>query len=373
MSPQNRFLALDVFRGMTVCFMIIVNTPGSWRYLFDPLEHAPWHGFTPTDLVFPSFLFAVGNAMAFTMYRYETQGSAAFWKKTVKRTFLIFLIGLLLQWYPFFNITEGEWSLRSFSGTRILGVLQRIALCYFFASVILHYSSEKAAQWFCVIALLLYWGIMYVFGDAGDPYSLEGNAALKLDLAVLGDRHMYHGEGIAFDPEGILSTLSAIVNVIIGYIAGMFIRRHGNSYETIARLMIAGAVLIFIALTWDMVFPINKKIWTSSYVLHTAGIDLLILSVLIYYLEIIHRKRGAYFFEVFGRNPLFIFILAGVLVKTMSRIPVGESNVSGWLYSEVFSAIASPVVASFLYAVCFMLVTWLAGYWLDRKKVYIKV
>ena len=147
MSDNQRNLALDVFRGMTICFMIIVNTPGSWEIAYAPLLHAPWHGFTPTDLVFPSFLFAVGNAMAFVMYKYEAQGDSAFWKKTLKRTVIIFLLGYLMYWFPFVQeVRGGGWEFKPFAETRILGVLQRIALCYFFASVVLHYGSKKFAM-----------------------------------------------------------------------------------------------------------------------------------------------------------------------------------------------------------------------------------
>lgn len=373
MTQQARFLALDVFRGMTICFMIIVNSPGSWSIIYGPLEHANWHGFTPTDLVFPSFLFAVGNAMAFVMHKYEAQGDAAFWRKTVKRTLLIFVIGFLMYWFPFFEKVNGSWTVSPFSETRVLGVLQRIALCYFFAAVILHYGSRKTAVWFSVFALIGYWIIMYVFGDAGDPYSITGNAGIKLDLAILGDKHMYHGEGIAFDPEGILSTLPSIVNVIAGFLAGEFIRKHGNSYETIARLMIVGAVLIFAALTWDMAFPINKKLWTSSFVLLTVGIDLLILSTLIYLIEIINFRRGTYFFVVFGRNPLFIYLLSEILLMVLYMIPAGDYSLQQWFYKDLFGSFASPINASLLFALFFMMLNWLVGYVLDRNKVYIRV
>src|SRR5687768_4377964 len=170
-EQQSRYLALDVFRGMTICFMIIVNSPGSWTIAYGPLLHAPWHGFTPTDLVFPSFLFAVGNAMAFVMYKYETQGEGVFWRKTLKRTFIIFLLGYLMYWFPFFQEADGGGlELRPIAETRIPGVLQRIALCYFFAAIILHYGSKKFAVWFSVFALLAYWLLAYVFGDPNDPY-----------------------------------------------------------------------------------------------------------------------------------------------------------------------------------------------------------
>jgi predicted acyltransferase len=368
-GTSNRYLALDVFRGMTICLMIIVNSPGSWNFVYGPFDHAKWHGFTPTDLVFPSFLFAVGNAMAFVMYKFEGQPESLFWKKVLKRTFIIFLLGFLMYWFPFFQ----DGHLKPFSETRVFGVLQRIALCYFFAAVIIHYGSKQFAVWFSVFALVGYWLIAYFFGDAGDPYSLTTNASTKLDLWLLGDKHLYHGEGIAFDPEGLLSTLPAIVNVIAGYIAGDFIKRYGNSYETISKLMIAGVVLIAISLMWNTVFPINKKLWTSSFVTLTVGLDLVILPTLIYLIEIVRSTRWTSFFVVFGRNPLFIYLLSEILLISLFLIRVGDGSLQEWIYHNVFEAVASPINASLLFAIIFMLVCWAVGYVLDRKKIYIKV
>jgi predicted acyltransferase len=372
-DQQARYLALDVFRGMTICFMIIVNSPGSWDIAYAPLLHAQWHGFTVTDLVFPSFLFAVGNAMAFTMPKFDNQPERIFWTKVLKRTFIIFLLGFLMYWFPFFRQGESGLELRPLAETRIPGVLQRIALCYFFASVILHFGSKRFAVWFSVFALLAYWLLSYVFGDATDPYSLTGNAGLKLDLLLFGEQHLYHGEGIAFDPEGLLSTLPSIVNVIGGYLAGDFIRRYGNSYETIAKLMIAGALLIFLALTWHMAFPINKKLWTSSFVLLTVGLDLLILPFLIYVIEIMNSRKWTDFFVVFGRNPLFIYLLSEILLITLYMIPAGDKNLQQWFYQDLFGSFASPINASLLFALFFMLVCWAVGYILDRKRIYIRV
>ncbi len=371
---QPRYLALDVFRGMTICFMIIVNSPGSWEFAYAPLEHAAWHGFTPTDLVFPSFLFAVGNAMAFVMHKYKNQGGAVFWRKVLKRTFIIFLIGFLMYWFPFFRGTEGGGiELKPLAETRIPGVLQRIALCYFFASVILYFGSKRFALWFAVFALVSYWIIAWAFGDPSDPYSMTGNAGLKLDLFLFGANHLYHGEGIAFDPEGLLSTLPSIVNVVAGYFAGDYIRRNGNSYETVSKMMIAGAFLIFGALVWDMAFPINKKIWTSSFVLLTVGLDLFVLSTLIYIIEIYRRQKWTYFFVVFGRNPLFIYIVADLLISVMIMIRIGDVNIQEWLYRSVFGSFAGPLLASFLFAVFYMLLNWCVAYFLDKKRMYIRV
>lgn len=371
---QPRYLALDAFRGMTICFMIIVNSPGSWDFVYSPLLHADWHGFTPTDLVFPSFLFAVGNAMAFAMRKYDEQPGSVFWSKILKRTFIIFVLGFLMYWFPFFREAQGGGlELKPLSETRIPGVLQRIALCYFFAAVVLNYGSRRFALGFSVAALLGYWGLSYFFGDASDPYSMAGNAGLKLDLFLLGESHLYHGEGVAFDPEGLLSTLPAIVNVIAGYFAGDYIRRNGNSYETIAKLMVAGSVIILAAFCWDLAFPINKKIWTSSFSLLTIGLDLLIISILVYVIEIYRQQRWSYFFVVFGRNPLFIYLLADVVLTVMVLISVGDTNLQQWIYHNVFGSVAGPYLASLMFAVSFMLVNWLVGYFLDRKRIYIKV
>jgi predicted acyltransferase len=371
MAENQRYLALDVFRGMTVCFMIIVNTPGDWSHVYPPFLHAPWHGFTPTDLVFPSFLFAVGNAMAFSLRKYQEQGDSVFWKKTIKRTLIIFVIGFLLYWFPFVDFET--MTMKPLSETRIPGVLQRIAICFFVASIVIHFGSKKFAFWFSVAALLLYWLILYVFGDPNDPYSLAGYAGNAIDLALLGEKHLYHGEGVAFDPEGILSTLPSIVNVIAGYLVGDFIRTKGNTFETIARLMMAGAVIILIALTWHMTFPINKKIWTSSFVLLTVGIDMLILPLLIYVIEMRRKQKWTYFFLVFGRNPLFIYIVAGILLEFINMIPVGDKNVQGWLYRDFFGSIFNAKTASLLFALSYMMINWLIGYFLDKRKIYIRV
>jgi predicted acyltransferase len=184
---------------------------------------------------------------------------------------------------------------------------------------------------------------------------------------------MYHGEGLAFEPEGILSTLPSIVNVIAGYLAGDYIRRKGVSYEVLAKLLMVGAVLIFVALTWNMVFPINKKIWTSSFVLLTVGLDLLLLPLLLYVIEMLKMLRWTYFFVVFGRNPLFIYLLSEILLITLYLIPVGSGNVVVWLFRDFFGSFASPLNASFLFAFSFMMLCWGVGYVLDQRKVYIRV
>jgi predicted acyltransferase len=364
-SASPRYLALDVFRGLTLALMIIVNTPGG-ENSYAALEHAAWHGFTLTDLVFPSFLFVVGAAMSLSMKKFEAHDQAYFLKSVVKRGALIFLCGYLLYWFPFFT---PDFTPAPFANTRVMGVLQRIGLCYLFASLIVRYCGLRGAAIFSVVALLGYWWILAFFGD----YTLNGNAVLKLDLAVLGAPHMYHGEGIAFDPEGMLSTLPSIVNVLAGYAAAVWLQHKGRSRQTVATLLLAGAACLLLAYGWDALLPINKKLWTSSFVVCTTGWDLIILALLVGAIDMAGLRFGTYFFEVFGKNTLFIYLLADVAVILLARLHVGGDMLYRWLYQVLFLSWSSPYNASLLFAVTYMLACWLVAYVMDRRKIYIKL
>jgi predicted acyltransferase len=376
-SLKERFLALDVFRGMTICFMIIVNTPGSGAIPYPPLEHATRHGFTPTDLVFPSFLFAVGNAMSFSLKKYELISNSAFLTKVIKRTILIFLIGYLMYWFPFFRLNDaGEIIGATIANTRIMGVLQRIALCYFFGSLMVHYLSSKKIIIVSIILLIGYWLILLAFGDPSQPLSMMGNAGLSVDRFLMGNNHLYHGERIPFDPEGWLGTLPAIVNVIIGFFAGKFIQQKGKTFECLSKLMLWGTLFIFIALCWNIVFPINKKLWSSSFVMVTCGIDLILISSLIYILEMKNWNvfRWSDFFQIFGRNPLFIYILSELLVVVLFMIHVNpDESLFNWLNRIIFQTVAPGPFGSFLFAIFYMLICWSIGWWLNKRRIYVKV
>jgi predicted acyltransferase len=370
----ERYLSLDVLRGLTIALMIVVNNPGSWSSVFAPLRHAPWHGFTITDLVFPSFLFVVGNAMSFSFKKTEQKGFSDFIKKISKRTAIIFSIGLFLNCYPFFKWSpEGEVIWQEISNLRIMGVLQRIALCFFAASLIIYFFKIRGAIIFSAIALLGYWAIMYSFGDPEDRYSLNGNAALKFDLLLLAPAHLYKGYGIPFEPEGFLSTIPAIVNVILGFIAGVIIQKFGNSKKTVYYLIAGGLTLALLGMAWDIAFPINKSIWTSSFTIYTVGLNLMILSFLILVINILKITKWTYFFEVFGKNPLFIYILAHIVIVTLMRIRIDGGGLNGWVYKNLFLNISEGAFASFLYAISYMLIMWAVGFILDKKKIYIKV
>ena len=382
---KQRYYSLDVFRGATVAFMILVNNPGSWTHLYSPLEHAKWHGLTPTDLVFPFFLFAVGNAMAFVMPRLQEAGDAAFWKKVLTRTLLIFAIAMFLNWFPFVQWQHDELVIKGWTwtratgelaGIRIPGVLQRIALCYFFASVIIYYAKPRGALYSGIALLVLYW-ILCLVGNPSDPYSLAGWFGTSIDINLMGAEHIYHGEGVAFDPEGLMSTIPAIVQVIIGFLVGDYIRRKGSDslYQTLTTLFVSAVVLLFFAYWWDLTFPINKKIWTSSFVLATSGLAILLLGTFVYFIEI-KNYRGAWssFFEVFGKNALFIYALSGLIPKLLVMIHTGNTNPWSWFYEHVTSKFPGrPENGSLLFAISFVLLLWLVAWWMNKKKIYIRV
>jgi predicted acyltransferase len=372
----SRFLSLDVFRGMTIAGMILVNTPGSWEYVYAPLRHSKWNGCTPTDLVFPFFLFAVGNAMAFSMSKFQGLDNGKVIQKIFTRAALIFFIGLFLNWFPFIRWQDNEYVGRAFESLRIYGVLQRIALAYLGGALIVHFLKPMQAFFAALGLLVAYWIILLSFGDL----TLEGNAVLKLDRWLLNESHLYHGyfsdvrqENIAFDPEGLLSAIPAIASVIFGFLAGRFIKERGNSYETIAHLVVAGVLLIFAAQCWDLIFPINKPIWSSSYVFYTTGLAMTILSVILFFVEMKGVQGWTRPFVIFGKNPLFIYVLAGVWGRMYGLIRIGDSGASSALYENVFRPIGGDINGSLMFAISHVLLFLLIGWIMDRNKIYVRV
>lgn len=369
--------------------MILVNNPGSWSYLYKPLGHASWHGCTPTDLVFPFFLFAVGNALSFVIPRLREQGDVAFWQKTIKRTLLIFLTGLLLNWFPFVKYdAAGALIGKPLGELRIFGVLQRIAVCYFFASVIIYHMKPRGVLLLSLGLLAGYW-LLCIFLGGPDPYSLEGWFGLKIDKWLLGINHMYRGEGVPFDPEGIASTLPAIAQVTGGYLVGNYIIRHQAAFKpanpSVSRhffaLAIAAGICIAAGLLWNSVFPINKKIWTSSYVLYANGFAIALLAVIIYITEIRQWRTWGKFFDVFGKNPLFIFVLSGVVARLYGLVRIADTEngqtvykgLGKWSYDHFFAPVFGYMNGSLAYAIAHMLLFFFIAWWMDRKKIYIKL
>ena len=367
---QERYLALDVLRGLTVAFMIVVNTPGSWSDIYAPLEHAAWHGFTPTDLVFPTFLFVIGNAFAFSMKKLGRLTTADFFRKVLKRGALIFLIGWLLNAFPFVTYTDGSYNLKDFSVIRLWGVLQRIGVCYILAAILICYCSKRMLIIAGIGLLLGYWTVLYFCGNPGAQYTLEGNAVLKVELLYLPVKNMYTHYDIPFDPLGLLSTIPSVVNVVIGYLAGLYVQQGKHRVLT---LFIAGLVMIVAGACWGLVLPINKALWTSSYVVYASGFDLLILAVLMLIIDVYNLKKWSYFFEVFGKNPLFMYILSWVLAVVLGIIHISGPSLKGILYKQFFTSWLAPKNASLWFALVFMLIIWCIGYIMDRKRIYVRV
>ena len=369
----NRLVALDTFRGMTIAFMIVVNTPGTWGHVYAPLRHAEWHGCTPTDLVFPFFLFIVGVAMRFSLKRFDFTLSPDTTKKILIRMFTIFSFGLLLSAYPFIR---QDWNWENF---RIMGVLQRIGISYGCAAFLILKLNRRQLVIFSGILLLFYWLILWCFGIISglDPYGLESNLPRWIDLALLGDTHLYYGTGIPFDPEGLLSTLPAVITVLIGYITGIVIQEMENGIEKVKYLLKAGVTITIIGWIWGFFFPINKQLWTSSYVLFTGGIAIIILAICIYFIDIKGFKKLAHPFVIFGTNSIFLFTVSGLWVKTILKIKfiLNEKTVSGYtyLYQTVFQPLAGDLNGSLLFALSNVGMWWLILYWMYRKKIFIKI
>ncbi len=382
---SKRYYSLDVFRGATVALMILVNNPGTWGHIFSPLEHAKWQGCTPTDLVFPFFLFAVGNAMPFVIPKLKTDNSFIFWKKTIKRTLLIFAIGLFLNWSPFIKWVNESIEFKLWENVRILGVLQRIAIAYFFAMMICFFLKKKKIIIVSILILLIYWILNIVFGNTIDPYSLSGYFGTQVDIKVLGLSHIYKGEGVPFDPEGLISAIPAIIQICIGFLVGNFIIEKGKSFEMLSKLFVAGIILIVFGLLWDLEFPINKKIWSSSYVLYTSGLAILTIGFMIYFIEFKNQKNTiTRFFDVFGKNPLFIFVLSGFLPRVSAMFrwvkdidELGNKHYTSffpWFYETFCKPISSDLrLGSLMYAIITIMFYWFLSYILDKKKIYIKV
>lgn len=370
-----RFQALDVFRGMAIVLMIIVNSPGSWDHVYAPLLHAEWHGFALADLVFPSFLFAIGTAMSFSMRKWAEQPSGEVIKKILKRTTLLFLFGYLMHWLPFYKL-DAELNFSSFpiGETRIFGVLQRIALAYGITALLLHFMGKKWAYGLVLISLPVYWVLLINYGIEGlDPLSLEGNAVRALDLRLTGADHMYTVKDIAFDPEGLLTTLPSMANIVAGYAAGIFIQGERNEKNKRIDLMLLGGSLCLMALVWNLALPINKQLWTSSFAVLTIGLDLCIIGFLMARMRVGKKPtRLRTFYASAGKNPLAIYLFSELALITLSKIPIGEQTLWNFLYSNGFLWMGEKF-GSLIMAMVFMLLCWLFGYWLNRKKWYWRV
>jgi predicted acyltransferase len=367
-KSSKRLVSLDIFRGLTVAFMIIVNTPGSWKYIYSPLRHSEWNGCTPADMVFPFFLFIAGVSMWYSLKKYKLSINGGAVLRIFRRVVAIFALGLFMAVFPYFG--------RDYSTLRIMGVLQRIALAYGLAAFVC-LSVNRQYLWIVVaVFLLAYWALL-AFSGGANPYGPEGNIVSVVDTAILGTKHLYKGFGIPFDPEGLLSTIPASVTVIIGYYCAEILGKKSDSGSGMMKLFLLGAASTGLGYLWGMVFPINKPLWTSSYVLFTAGLAMILLSL--FYLIADHFKfqKWGLFFTVLGTNALFSFFLSGIFVRLLLFIKIHPGADGSNLYTLIYDKFCAPVAGNFggsiLFAVFALLLIWLAAFVLYRKKIMIRL
>jgi predicted acyltransferase len=448
-AAQQRLISLDVFRGMTIAGMVLVNNPGTWSAIYGPLKHAEWHGITPTDYIFPFFLFIVGVAIPIALSkRIEAGLTRDVYFKIASRAFLIFALGILMSAIPFFNFAETTipfgvkvlavlgysaalflylWdkpfialavavatagAVSAFwlagyvvvpynvSTMRIPGVLQRIAVCYLLVSLIYLHTSWKQQTVIGITLLLVYWLMMTVIPVPGcDVWTVDDkacNLAAWFDRTILTEAHMWRSAKV-FDPEGILSTIPAIVTTMSGVLTGTWLRSEPGAVATgvlsaegktppatavatdkALGLFFAGTVLLAAGWAWSLIFPLNKSLWTSSYVVYTTGLALLTLGFCYYLIDLKGYKRWARPFVIFGVNALALFVFSGIMARLMGMIrlagPEGkEVSLQQWIFTNIYLSIWSPINASLAYAISFILF-WLFLMWLlYRRRIFIKV
>ena len=357
---------------MTVAGMILVNNPGTWDAIYSPLEHAEWNGLTPTDLVFPSFLFIVGIAIPIALSKRIEEGitKSVYWK-ILRRSAVIFLIGLFIAAFPHFD----------FSTLRIPGVLQRIAVCYLIAALIFLHTSWKQQVFIGIALLLVYWILITNIAVPGCEITTmddkECNLAAYLDRSILGLNHIW-SLGKVYDPEGILSTIPAIVTALAGVLTGTWLKSNRNDLEKVGGIFFFGVVLFAIGWCWNLIFPFNKALWTSSYVVVTAGLALCFLGFCYWLIDIKGYEKWSKPFVIFGSNALALYFGAEMTAKCLDLIQVTGENgepqsLQGWIFETIFLPLAEPINASLIYAICFVLV-WLFVMWiLYRRKIFIKI
>lgn len=381
----NRLVSLDVLRGITIAGMMLVNNPGSWDEIYAPLRHAEWNGLTPTDLVFPFFMFIMGISTYISLQKTKFEYSRPILFKILKRTAIIFLIGLALSWIGLiFNtyhwtdsneITTGErlWlSFTNFKDLRILGVMQRLALTYGAVSLISLFIKHQHLPKL-IGAILIGYFLLLVFGNGFEQG--DNNILAIVDQNVLGLSHMYNEFGL--DPEGILSTIPSIAHVLIGFCFGKILMNVKDNKERMLQLFIYGTLLTFAGLLFSYACPINKKIWSPTYVLATCGMATTLLGLLIWIIDVKGHQKWSIFFESFGANPLFLYVFGSLLAILIDGIRLPSVEGYATLKEIIFTAMLAVgfdvYFTSCVFAILFVLVCWVVGHSLFKRKIYIKI
>lgn len=368
-SSGKRLLALDVLRGITIAGMIMVNNPGSWSYVYAPLQHAPWIGLTPTDLVFPFFMFIMGISTYISLRKYNFEFSRSAALKILKRTVVIFAIGLGISWFSLLCRT-GE--VFPFDHIRILGVMQRLALCYGATAIIALVMKHKYIPYLIAFLLIGYF-IILITGN-GFEYN-STNILSIVDRAVLGEAHMYKDNGI--DPEGVLSTIPSIAHVLIGFCVGKLLMSVSTLNSQLIKLFLVGTILTFAGFLLSYGCPISKKIWSPTFVLVTCGLASSFLALLVWIIDVKGYTKWSRFFESFGVNPLFIYVMGAVLSILLGSITFtysGETiSLHGYIYNIILRPLLGDYPGSLAFALLFVTLNWCIGYVLYKKKIYIKI
>lgn len=393
---SERLLALDVFRGMTVAGMLLVNNPGSWGAIYPPLAHAAWHGWTPTDLIFPFFLFIVGitTHLSLTARRERGAGDALLVRQVLRRGALIFLCGLFLSWFPGWSWASGgdladatfvDRVLHRIEHLRIMGVLQRIGLAYILGGLLTLRLDVRGQVAAIAVLLLGYWALLTLVPVPGTGrlgYALldEPSQVLSawLDRTVLGEAHLYSGSR-TWDPEGLLSTLPAVGTLLLGALAGRWIGARARPLtDRLAALFAVGAMLMVVGLCWHWVFPINKGLWTSSYVVFTGGMAAVTLATCLWLIDVQQWRGWTRFFVVYGTNPLVAFLGSGLMARlTVSLITWMEDgrrvSLQGAVHQALFLSWLPARPASLAYALSFVLLWYGILAALHRRGIVVKV
>lgn len=388
-KPASRLVSLDVFRGITITAMILVNMAGVADQVYPFLLHADWNGCTPTDLIFPFFLFIIGAAMSFSWSKYTDNNSylgkesnsnfpiinrgwrSIYWR-IIRRSILLFSLGLLLN---------GFWNY-DFNTIRIMGVLQRISLAYFFTALIV-LNLPKKGQWLTAFLLLIgYWLAMSfipVPGYGMGNLTRTGNLGAYIDRLLIGTAHLYKGDNFNLlgDPEGLFSTVPAVASVLLGYFTGEWLRKQPVKSGTTIGLVLFGLICVIIGQFWDFGFPINKKLWTSSYVIFTTGWALLLLAACYELIEVRSLRRWGKPFEIMGLNAIFVFVASVLMIKILVKTYVGigdqAPNTYTWIYEHFFASWTGAMNASLLFGLVTVLFWWLVIYGMYRKHWFLKI